>query len=135
MKYVIITIKKLSKLTNLENYQKNGGEISEIKTDEEDFEIKIKENLKNISEFENKFKKCKEINDKNSKDLQEKINEANYRAYPKFDEITKEINKIKYDLINKKIEGLKIKNDKSYNEVLDNLKEQLNDLQKIIIIK
>ena len=66
-----------AKLTNLENNYKNNNEISKIKTNVKDNELKIKDNLNNISEFENKFKKYKDTNDNNIKDLQGKINEAN----------------------------------------------------------
>jgi hypothetical protein len=66
-----------ARLINLENHYKNDKELTKIKTNIKDFEIQIKNNSNNIYEFENKFKKYKEINDKNYKDLQEKINEAN----------------------------------------------------------
>ena len=66
-----------ARLINLENHYKNDKELTKIKTNIKDFETQIKNNSNNISEFENKFKKYKEINDKNYKDLQEKINEAN----------------------------------------------------------
>ena len=71
------------------------------------------------------FKKNKQENDNKIKDLKDKVDEINELTFKKFDEIAKEINKVKNDIINKKIEGLKIKNDKSHNEILDNLKEQI----------
>ena len=91
-----------AKLDNLENYYNNNNEITKINSNLKDFEFKIKDNLKNVTEFENKFKKYKEINDNNLKDLQGKINEAKDQSYTKFKEMTKEINKLKNDSLNKK---------------------------------
>ena len=57
------------KLTKFETYYNNNNEINKINSNLKDFEFKIKDNLKNVTEFENKFKKYKEINDNNLKDL------------------------------------------------------------------
>ena len=116
-----------ARLINLENHYRNNKELSIIKTNIKDFETQIKNNSNNISEFENKFKKYKEINDKNLKDLQKKINEMNDQLYTKVEEITNEINKMKNDITNKKFESIKLKDDKTNSKILDYLKEQLNE--------
>ena len=116
-----------TKLTNIENNYKNNKEIINIKANLDDYEIKINNNLNNISNIESKFKKNKEENDNKTKEIKEKMEEMNEVTYKKFDEITKEINKVKNDIINKKTEGLKIKDDKTHNKILDNLKEQINE--------
>ena len=116
-----------TKLINLENLYKNNNELSKIKTNIKDFEIQIKNNSNNISDLGKNFTNYKETNEKNFKDLQEKIDEANEKFYTKYEEITKEINKLKNELLNKKFESIKIKSDKSYNEMLDNLKKEINE--------
>ena len=109
-----------TKLLNLENNYKNNKDITEIKS-------KIENNSNNISNFENKFKKNKNEIDNKIKDMKEKIEEMNEQTIKKFDEITQAINKMKSDVINKKIESIKIKDDKSNNKVLEGLKEQINE--------
>ena len=116
-----------TRLIKLENLYKNNNELSKIKTNINNFEIQIQNNLNNISDLEKNFTKYKETNDKNFKELQGKINDANEQLYNKFEEITKEINKLKNDLLNKKFESIKLKNNTSYNEILDNIKNEINE--------
>ena len=58
--------------------------------------------------------------------MKDKIDEINELTVTKFENITKEINKVKSDIINKKFEGIQIKDDK----ILDNLKEKINEFME-----
>ena len=108
-----------NKLLNLENSYKNNKENSEIKA-------KIENNSNNILNFENKFNKNNKEIEKKIKDMKEKIDEMNEQTIKKFDEITQAIDKMKSDIMNKKFESIKIKDDKS-NKILDDLKAQINE--------
>ena len=116
-----------NKLINLENNYKNNEEINKINTNLNDIKIQFDKNSNNISNFEKQLKKNKKEIDNQIKEMKEKIEDMNNTNYEKLDDITKEINKVKNDIINKKIEGLKIKNNTTYNDILDNLKTQINE--------
>ena len=115
-----------AKLLNLENNYKNNNEINNIKENLIEHTNKIDKNSKNILNFENKCKNNnKEIDDK-IKDMKDKIDEMNELTVKKFENITKEINKVKSDIINKTFENIKIKDDK----ILNDLKEKINEFME-----
>ena len=112
-----------AKLLNLENNVKNKNEINKIKENLNEHTNKIDDNSNNILNFKNKFKNNnKEIDDK----IKDKIDEMNELTVKKMDEITKEINKVKNEIINKKFDSIKIKDDK----ILNDLKEKINEFME-----
>jgi chromosome segregation ATPase len=119
-----------AKLINFENNYKNNKEITEVKTNLNDLKIKIEDISNNISNFDNKFKKNKKEIENKIKNMTDKIDESNDTTFKKCDEITKEINKMKNDILNKRFESIKVKDDNILNELKEHINEFIENNNK-----